>query len=99
MLPALSAKARRIPIHRKVGKLHIFRGMGWLGGCVALGKLQQNVLWLTHCPHIDGLRVLADFGLSNICRNVPFAIANYYAIVGVFRLLMTAIFVNSAEAP
>jgi ABC-2 type transport system permease protein len=40
--------------------------------------------------------ILSDFNLSNIYRNAPFAIANYYAAIGVFALLMTAIFVNSA---
>ena len=45
---------------------------------------------------ISSDEVVSDFGLSNIYRNAPFAIANYYAIVGVFTLLMTAMFVNSA---
>jgi ABC-2 type transport system permease protein len=40
--------------------------------------------------------VMADLNLSNIYRNAPFAIASYYAFTGVFALLMTAIFVNSA---
>src|ERR1700693_4351227 len=40
--------------------------------------------------------VMAELNLSNIYRNAPFTIANYYATIGVFTLLMTAIFVNSA---
>jgi ABC-type transport system involved in multi-copper enzyme maturation permease subunit len=40
--------------------------------------------------------VTAELGLSNCYRNAPFAIENYYAFVGIFTLLMTAIFVNSA---
>src|ERR1700686_401850 len=40
--------------------------------------------------------VMADLNLSNIYRNAPFAIASYYAFTGVFALLMTAIFANSA---
>jgi ABC-2 type transport system permease protein len=40
--------------------------------------------------------VLGEFGLSNIARNAPFAVAAYYSTLGVFTLLMTAIFVNSA---
>jgi len=40
--------------------------------------------------------VLGEFNLSNIYRNAPFAIADYYATLGVFTLLMTAIFANAA---
>jgi ABC-type transport system involved in multi-copper enzyme maturation permease subunit len=40
--------------------------------------------------------VIADLNLSNVHRNAPFAISYYYAAIGVFTLLMTAIFVNSA---
>jgi ABC-2 type transport system permease protein len=54
------------------------------------------IIGLLICGAISSDEVLSDFGLSNIYRNAPFAIANYYAIVGVFTLLMTAIFVNSA---
>jgi len=45
---------------------------------------------------ISSDEVVADFNLSNIRRNAPFAIANYYAAMGVFALLMTAVFVNFA---
>jgi ABC-type transport system involved in multi-copper enzyme maturation permease subunit len=45
---------------------------------------------------ISSDEVVADFNLSNIYRNAPFAIANYYAAIGVFALLMTAVFVNFA---
>jgi ABC-2 type transport system permease protein len=48
------------------------------------------------CGAISSDEVMADFNLSNIYRNAPFAIENYYATIGVFTLLMTAIFVNSA---
>src|ERR1035438_10842654 len=44
---------------------------------------------------ISSDEIMAEFNLSNIYRNAPFAIANYYATVSVFTLLMTAIFVNS----
>src|SRR5262249_40181741 len=40
--------------------------------------------------------VLADLGLSNIARNAPFAVVDYYATLGVLTLLMTAIFVSAA---
>src|ERR1700688_2377026 len=40
--------------------------------------------------------VMLELNLSNIYRNAPFAIASFYAAMGVFTLLMTAIFVNSA---
>src|SRR3984885_12145882 len=46
---------------------------------------------------ISSDEVAAAFNLSNIYRNAPFAIANYYAAVGVFTLLMTAVFVNFAS--
>jgi ABC-2 type transport system permease protein len=45
---------------------------------------------------ISSDEVVAAFNLSNIYRNAPFAIANYYAAMGVFALLMTAVFVNFA---
>jgi ABC-2 type transport system permease protein len=40
--------------------------------------------------------VTVDINLFNIYRNAPFAIATYYGSMGVFTLLMTAIFINSA---
>ena len=40
--------------------------------------------------------VMAELNLSNIYRNAPFAIASFYAAMGVFTLLMTAVFVNFA---
>src|ERR1039457_3007695 len=46
---------------------------------------------------ISSAEFMADLNLSNICRNAPFAIAFYYAGVGVFTLLMTAVFVNFAS--
>jgi ABC-2 type transport system permease protein len=45
---------------------------------------------------ISSDEVAADFNLSNIYRNAPFAIANYYAAMGVFTFLMAAVFVNFA---
>jgi len=45
---------------------------------------------------ISSDEIMTEFNLSNIYRNAPFAIANYYATISVFTLLMTAIFVNSA---
>jgi phage-related holin len=40
--------------------------------------------------------VMAELSLSNIYRNAPFTIASFYAAMGVFALLMTAVFVNFA---
>src|ERR1700683_1970966 len=40
--------------------------------------------------------VMAELNLSNIYRNAPFTIASFYAAMGVFALLMTAVFVNFA---
>ena len=40
--------------------------------------------------------VMVELSLSNIYRNAPFAIASFYAAMGVFALLMTAVFVNFA---
>ena len=40
--------------------------------------------------------VMSELNLSNIYRNAPFAIASFYAAMGVFALLMTAVFVNFA---
>ena len=40
--------------------------------------------------------VMAELNLSNIYRNAPFTIASFYAAIGVFALLMTAVFVNFA---
>ncbi len=40
--------------------------------------------------------VMAELNLSNIYRNAPFAIASFYAAMGVLTLLMTAVFVNFA---
>ncbi len=54
------------------------------------------VIGLLICGFISSDDVVADLGLSSIHRNAPFAIATYYSLVGVFTLLMTAIFVNSA---
>ena len=48
------------------------------------------------CSFVSSDEIVAELGLSNIYRNAPFAIATYYSIMGVFTLLMTAIFVNSA---
>ena len=39
---------------------------------------------------------MAELNLSNIYRNAPFTIASFYAAMGVFALLMTAVFVNFA---
>ncbi len=39
---------------------------------------------------------MSAFNLSNIYRNAPFAIASLYAAMGIFALLMTAVFVNFA---
>jgi ABC-2 type transport system permease protein len=40
--------------------------------------------------------VMAELNLSNIYRNAPYAITYLYAAIGVFALLMTAVFVNFA---
>jgi ABC-2 type transport system permease protein len=40
--------------------------------------------------------VMAELNLSNVYRNAPFTIASFYAAMGVFALLMTAVFVNFA---
>ena len=40
--------------------------------------------------------VMAELDLSNMYRNAPFTIASFYAGMGVFALLMTAVFVNFA---
>jgi ABC-2 type transport system permease protein len=61
--------------------------MFW-GSCLLIGGL---VLGATGSDEIA-----AGLGLSNIHRNAPFAIASYYAAIGVFTLLLTAMFVNSA---
>jgi ABC-2 type transport system permease protein len=45
---------------------------------------------------ISSDEVMAELNLSNIYRNAPFAIAWFYAAMGVFALLMTAVFVNFA---
>ena len=45
---------------------------------------------------ISSDEVMAELNLSNIYRNAPFAIASFYAAMGVFTLLMTAVFVNFA---
>jgi len=50
-VPTLSVNARRLPIHRNMRKLHIFRGMSWLGGWGGLWKIEHDVLRLTCCPH------------------------------------------------
>jgi ABC-2 type transport system permease protein len=41
--------------------------------------------------------MMAEANLSNTYRNAPFAIAFYYAGMGVFTLLMTTVFVNFAS--
>lgn len=48
------------------------------------------------CGVVGSDDVLGEFSLSNIHRNAPFTVAYYYATLGVFTLLMTAIFVNAA---
>jgi ABC-2 type transport system permease protein len=65
--------------------------------------LRSGMLWiflvviaLLICGAISSDEVMAELSFSNIYRNAPFAIANYYAGMSVFTLLMTAIFVNSA---
>src|SRR5262249_13589321 len=40
--------------------------------------------------------VMAEFGLASTYRNAPYVIALAYAALGIFTLLMTAVFVNSA---
>ena len=45
---------------------------------------------------ISSDEVMAELNLSNIYRNAPFTIASFYAAMGVFALLMTAVFVNFA---
>src|SRR5580658_10447960 len=45
---------------------------------------------------ISSDEVVVAFNLSNIYRNAPFTIAYFYAAMGVFALLMTAVFVNFA---
>jgi ABC-type transport system involved in multi-copper enzyme maturation permease subunit len=45
---------------------------------------------------ISSDEVMAELNLSNIYRNAPFTIASFYAAMGVFTLLMTAVFVNFA---
>ena len=40
--------------------------------------------------------VMVNLNLSNIYRNAPFAIATFYAAMGVLALLLTAVFVNFA---
>src|SRR5271156_2091136 len=41
--------------------------------------------------------VMGELSLSNIYRNAPFTIASFYAAMGVFALLVTAVFVNFAS--
>ena len=41
--------------------------------------------------------VMAGLNLSNTYRNAPFTIASFYSAMGVFALLMTAVFVNFAS--
>jgi ABC-2 type transport system permease protein len=45
---------------------------------------------------ISSDEMMAELNLSNIYRNAPFTIASFYAAIGVFALLMTAVFVNFA---
>src|SRR6202166_4906605 len=45
---------------------------------------------------ISSDEMMAELNLSNIYRNAPFAIASFYAAMGVFALLITAVFVNFA---
>src|SRR6202166_423945 len=54
------------------------------------------VIGLLICGAVSSDEVVTDLSLSNIYLNAPFAIATYYGSMGVFTLLMTAIFVNSA---
>src|ERR1019366_9381696 len=64
--PSMFVNARRFPILYKVRKLHIFSGMSWLR--IVEGGLRQtrtSVLRLTHCPHVDGLRI--STGLRSEC--------------------------------
>src|SRR5271156_1553638 len=66
--------------------------------------LRSWMLWLLLC--VVGLlifgaigtdEVMAGLNLSNIYRNAPFTIASFSAVMGVFALLMTAVFVNFAS--
>src|SRR6202050_4061683 len=41
--------------------------------------------------------LMAELNRTNISRNAPFTIASFYSAVGVFALLMTAVFVNFAS--
>jgi len=54
------------------------------------------VIGLLICGAVNSDEVVTDLTLSNIYLNAPFAIATYYGSMGVFTLLMTTIFVNSA---
>src|ERR1039458_5118444 len=66
ILPSLLVSARRFPIRRKVRKLHILSGMSWLRIVEdSLRKTRMSVLRLTHCPHVDGLRI--STGLRSEC--------------------------------
>jgi ABC-2 type transport system permease protein len=40
--------------------------------------------------------VMAQFNMSNVCRNAPFAIASWYSAISIFAVLMTIAFVNFA---
>jgi hypothetical protein len=42
------------------------------------------------CGALGSDEVLGEFNLSNIFRNAPFAVVDYYATLGVLTLLMTA---------
>src|SRR6202142_2131050 len=66
--------------------------------------LRSWMLWIFLC--VVGLlifgamgsdEVMAELNLSNIYRNSPFTVASFYAAMGVFALLMTAVFVNFAS--
>src|SRR6202140_1531251 len=54
------------------------------------------VIGLLICGAVSSDEVVTDLSLSNIYLNAPFAIETYYGSMGVFTLLMTTIFVNSA---
>jgi len=66
--------------------------------------LRSWMLWIFLCVFgllifgaIGSDEITAELNLSNIYRNAPFTIASFYAAMGVFALLMTAVFVNFAS--
>ena len=48
---------------------------------------------------ISSFEAMAELNLSNIYRDAPFTIASFYADVGVFALLMTAVFRQFCGSP